>query len=512
MIKINNIRTASGTREAIQKKVDRLLREQHVPFHIYRQSLDARKGIVYNTAVVVDRDATAALLKNKDIQIYEEDDFTIDVTRRPKHVAVVGAGPAGLFAAYILTTYGVAVDLYEQGADILTRTKDVDALLAGRGLNEDSNVAFGEGGAGTFSDGKLTARSKDPRVREVLEIFREHGAPEAISYEAKPHIGTDLLRGIIMSMGDYIRDHGGAIHYHAKLTDLTLESGQVTRYTINDTAYPAHEVVLALGNGARATFAWLKDKIAMESKPFAVGFRIEHRQTMVDRAQYHVESRRSLPPASYALTYNDKVLNHGAYTFCMCPGGYVIDSSSEAGHLCVNGMSYHKRSGDNANSALIVTVDSEIFGEGVLAGMDFQREMERKAYALGGGKVPVQRLGDFIDNVPTTRFAGVEPTAQRWVATNLRGIYPPVIDEMIIKSVTAMGRQLHGFDDPDAVLSGVETRSSSPVRMVRDGFGRAVGVANLYVCGEGSGYAGGIVSSAVDGIKAAETILGGNHA
>lgn len=508
MIIIKNISLQSDDSGKLYQKLKKILKRDNFNWEIYRKSIDARKGISYNFQVLVDVEISDRELgKIKGAERYSEENFEIQVKNPPKKVAIVGSGPAGLFCAYILSSYGVKVNVYEQGEPVEDRIKAIEKYLETGELNVNSNIQFGEGGAGTFSDGKLTARSKDKRVREVLKIFREHGAPKEIMYDSKPHIGTDILQNVIISMREKIKENGGEYHFSHKFQDMEVGEN-INSIIINNSKVFADRYVLALGNSSREAFEFLSKKIEMENKPFAVGFRIEHKRADIDFAQYKV--KRELPSASYQLSYNDKEIGKSAYTFCMCPGGYVVDSSSELGKTCVNGMSYHSRDGENSNSALIVTIDKNTFGEDVLAGMNFQREIESKTYELGKGNIPVQRLGDFIENRVTEEFGAITPSTAKYVKANLRGIYSGEIEEMIINATKYMGKRLKGFDTEDAILSAAETRSSSPVRMLRDENLKSIGFDNLYVIGEGSGYSGGIVSSAIDGIKAAENILGGN--
>lgn len=513
MIIIRNIIIERDDKNELQKKVDKLLRRKDVKFEIYRKSIDARKNIKFNFQVLVDLDLSEKEIKKiKGADFYEKEDFKPEINNPPKEVDIVGAGPAGLFCAYILSENGVKVNIYERGEKVEDRVNTVNSFMNGQELNPESNIQFGEGGAGTFSDGKLTARSKDKRVRLVLDIFRERGGPEEIMYEQKPHIGTDILKNVIINMRKTIEKNGGQYHFSNRLSNIDIENKKLKSFTVNEKVRESDSLVLALGNSARDSFEMLSEKISMENKQFAVGFRIEHKRKMIDTAQYNgkLESidGKKLPPASYNLTYNNKEKNMGAYTFCMCPGGYVIDASSEKNRKCVNGMSFHKRDGENSNSALIVTIDERFYGNNLLDGMRFQREIEEKTYKLGEGKIPVQRLEDFISNKESKSFGKIKSSLGRdCKLSNLREIYPEEINEMIIEAVKYMGRKLKGFDDNDAILSGSETRSSSPVKLLRDENNQAENIKNLYFCGEGSGYSGGIVSSAIDGIKTAEKIL-----
>lgn len=513
MIIIRNIILESDNEEKLRKKIAKLIKRNDFSYEIYRKSIDSRKGIKYSYQVLVDINLEDKELKKiKDADRFTFRESEIKINNPPKEVTIIGSGPAGLFAAYVLAENKVKVKIYERGEAIEDRIKTIEAFKNGEKLNPESNIQFGEGGAGTYSDGKLTARSKDPRVRKVLETFYKHGAPKDILIDAKPHIGTDLLTGVIKSMREEIIKNGGEFHYSHRLNDISITNNKVESIIINDERYKSPAYVLAIGHSARDTFEILKDKIPMENKNFAVGFRIEHKRKTINKAQYNGKTRdiegNALPEATYNLSYNNKENNMSAYTFCMCPGGYVVNASSEEGMICVNGMSYHDRNADNSNSALIVGIGEEIYGRNLLDGMKFQREMEKKAYEIGLGKVPIQKLIDFKENIITYEFEDIKPSIQSaYQKANLREIYPEEINQMIIKATEYMGKKLVGFNDDNAILSGVETRSSSPIRMIRDNENKALNIDNLYVAGEGSGYSGGIVSSAVDGIKTAEAIL-----
>ncbi|MDD7305883.1 MAG: NAD(P)/FAD-dependent oxidoreductase [Peptoniphilaceae bacterium] len=514
MIIIRNIILETDDINLLKEKVAKLINRKKFDFEIYRKSIDARKEIKFNFQVLVNIDLSDKEIKRiKGAARYEVEDLKIEVHKPEKEVSIIGSGPAGLFCAYILSKYKVKVHIYERGEKIEDRIKTIEDFIQGKkDLNLESNVQFGEGGAGTYSDGKLTARTKDKRQREVLKIFVDHGAPKDIMYEKKPHVGTDLLRKVIISMRKEIEKNGGVFHFSHKLEDIEIKNGKVRYMVINGEKISTPACVLALGNSSRDTFEILSKKIPMENKNFAVGFRIEHKREDINLAQYsghlYQKSGKVLPAATYNLSYNDKDLGLGAYTFCMCPGGHVIDASSEANRKCVNGMSYHGRNAENSNTALIVTVDEKIYGNKLLDSMQFQRKIEEKAYEVGQGKIPVQRLEDFINNVATKKLGRIKPSVKpSYKLSNLRGIYPEVINQMIIKATAYMGKRLKGFDDKDAILSGVEVRSSSPVRLLRDKENKSLGLNNLYVIGEGSGYSGGIVSSAIDGIKTAENLL-----
>ena len=378
-------------------------------------------------------------------------------------------------------------------------------------MNEESNVQFGEGGAGTFSDGKLTCRSKDPLIREVLDVFVEHGAPEEIKILQKPHIGTDILKEVIKSIRGEIISLGGEVQFNTKMTDIIIEDGRVKGIVTDKGELKTDSVFLALGHSSRETFRMLHQKgIAMESKPFAVGFRIEHPQTLINKAQYGDQYENPiLPQAEYQLTYRTKK-GRGVYTFCMCPGGRVISACSEEHRLCVNGMSYHGRNLENANSAIITNINEEDYGKGILSGMEFQERIEEKAFNMGENYyAPVQLVGDYINNRVSTGFKRVFPTYKPGtVFKNLNEIYSEEINEAIKEAIINLDKKLEGFSLEDAILTGVETRTSSPVRILRDKESfQSISTKGLYPTGEGAGYAGGIMSSAVDGIKAAAVYL-----
>ena len=513
MIIIRNIILESDNPEKLKMKIEKLINKKDFSYEIYRKSIDSRKGIKFSYQVLVDIDPTDKELKRiKNADRFEFRQSNIEINNPPKEVAIIGAGPSGLFTAYVLSQNGVKVKVYERGEAIEDRIKTIEKFKNTGKLNPESNIQFGEGGAGTYSDGKLTARSKDPRVRMVLETFHKHGAPDDIMIDAKPHIGTDLLRDVIINMREEIKANGGEFYFSHHLDDINISDQVVESIIVNGENIQSEAYVLAVGHSARDTFQMLSDKIPIENKNFAVGFRIEHKRQTINDAQYNGKNTdmegNPLPAASYNLSYNDKESGLSAYTFCMCPGGYVVNASSEENMTCVNGMSYHNRDGENSNSAIIVTIGEEIYGNNLLDGMRFQREIEKKTFNLAKGDVPIQKFVDFKENKETTVLGNIKPSVESaYKLANLRGIYPDIIDEMLIKAIDYMGNRLRGFSADDSILSGVETRSSSPIRMVRDEENKSQGISNLYVIGEGSGHSGGIVSSAVDGIKTAESIL-----
>lgn len=519
MIRIDQLRLPVGhTREQLERK---LLKTLHIGkrelngYHIWKRSLDARKkpDLSYSYSVDVDVAEEGRILKQMGAKVRHVSPKPYclpahgsePLTRRP---VVVGSGPAGLFCAYLLAQAGYKPLVIERGAPVRERIQDVERFWETGVLRPDSNVQFGEGGAGTFSDGKLNTLVKDTagRGRFVLETFVRHGAPKDILWEQKPHIGTDLLTETVESMRCAIIRMGGEFRFHSQVTDLVPEerllilNGQETLKT--DAA------VFAIGHSARDTFEMLYGHgVAMSAKSFAAGVRIEHRQSLIDRNMYGREDRGDLPAASYKLT--EKLDNgRGVYTFCMCPGGYVVDASSEEGHLAVNGMSYRSRAGENANSAVIVTVTPEDYGsDHPLAGIRFQRMLEKRAWEAGGGRIPVQRFADFCLDKKTTAAGSIRPNMKgQYTYGDVRGIFPDVLAESLEEGIRSMDRKIQGFADPDALLSGVESRTSSPVRIERDADFRS-NLSWIYPCGEGAGYAGGITSAAMDGMKTAEALI-----
>ncbi len=514
------------TDEVLEKKASKILgirRDEIAELTILRHSIDARKKPklfqVYTLGVKLKNDAieekTVKRCKNKDVSVSQDNNYIFKVSgeneldNRP---VIVGMGPAGLFCAYMLSIYGYDPIILERGFDVETRTKDVEDFWNGGALNPDSNVQFGEGGAGTFSDGKLNTLIKDKRGRnrEVLRIFAQCGAPDEILYDSKPHIGTDVLKNIVVKMRKTIIANGGSVKFGAKLTAVEVKDNKVCGITVNDNEkIKTSLLVLAIGHSARDTFEYLdKIKVPMEAKSFAVGMRIEHPQKMINKYVYGDAIGGKMPAASYKLTAKTDV-GRGVYSFCMCPGGYVVNSSSEDKRLAVNGMSYADRNSPNANSAIIVQVSPDDYeGESALAGIEFQRRLEEKAYELGKGKVPVQYYGDYKNNcISIENKDCTKPCIKgEYSFTNLRGLLPDECEKAFIEGMEQFDRIIKGFADKGAVLSGIESRTSSPIRILRDDNLESPAVRGLYPCGEGAGYAGGITSAAMDGILVAEQI------
>ena len=503
--------------------------QEYVAMHIRKKSLDARKKpelfYVYTVDVEVKKEADfRKRLKNvKNISFHKAESvynwkITGEETLSHRPV-IIGTGPAGLFCGYHLARMGYQPILLERGSSVDERIQDVENFWNGGTLKINSNVQFGEGGAGTFSDGKLNTLVNDRfgRNTEVLRIFVENGAPEHILYESKPHIGTDVLALVVKNMRNAIISMGGEVRFHNLVTDIFYKDindrkqlyALEVRNLITDEIYTLNteHTVLAIGHSARDTFETLLSRdFQMESKSFAVGVRMEHPQTMINDSQYGKNAPSGLPAAPYKLAVNLEN-GRGVYTFCMCPGGYVVNASSENGRLAVNGMSYSGRDGQNANTAVIVTVTPEDYGtDSILAGMKFQRELEENAYREGKGKIPVQMWKDFKANVPSKGPGEIIPQlkgAYTW--GNVRAIFPDFIADSLEEGIQKFEHKIAGYAREDAVLSGVESRTSSPVRILRDETLQS-NVRGIYPCGEGAGYAGGITSAAMDGLKVAECI------
>lgn len=380
---IREIKLKDSTYNSLQEKVDSLTRTKKSKFEIFQSSIDARCGIKYVYSVLIDGDIPKHLLKNKSVQIFEKKEYEFKPTNTKKSVVIIGFGPSGIFAAYYLSKSGVKVTVIERGEKIEDRTQSVRKFFEKGSLNFNSNISFGEGGAGTFSDGKLTSRSKDPRLYEVLKTLTEFGAPSEILHKKMPHVGTDILREIIIKMRKHLEDLGTKFYFSTKADDFVFKDGKLIKVFAGEKEFEADDFVLAIGNSSWDTIENLKGKIKISNKNFAVGFRIEHLREDIDKAQYK-ENYKNLPSASYNLSYKAEG-NKGVYTFCMCPGGYVINSSSYEGCLSVNGMSYHKRDFVNSNSAIVTSVNEEDYGDCELSALNYQKEIERKAFYLEEG-------------------------------------------------------------------------------------------------------------------------------
>lgn len=513
MIKITNIKIKADLSddelfEKIYKKY-KINKNDVTERRIIKKSIDARNkaDIFYNYSVELECKNEN---KIKNVQIVKkEEPFKIIVNRKSsKRPVIIGAGPAGLFSALTLAQNGIKPIIIEQGKTVDERKKDVEEFQKTGKLNTLSNVQFGEGGAGTFSDGKLTSGIHNPLCKIVLKEFYNFGAPEQILYINKPHIGTDNLINIIRNMRNEIIKLGGEFLFNEKVTDFEFENSKVTA-VICGKRIETDTVILAIGHSARSTFEKLYEKgVKMEKKNFSIGVRIEHKQSMINKSQYGEITKLKLPPAEYKMAYHGE--NRSCYTFCMCPGGTVIASSSEPETIVTNGMSVYARNGENANSAVLVNVTQNDFkGESPLEGMYFQKDLEQKAFKLGGSNynAPIQRFEDFENNVKSTHIGEIKPTYKPGVTlSNLNEILPDFISKTLVEGIKYFDKSIKGFAHPDAILTGVETRSSSPVQITRNE-NKQSNIKGLYPCGEGAGYAGGIMSAAVDGIKCAIAVL-----
>lgn len=513
MIKITNIKIRADLSddelfEKIYKKY-KINKNDVTERRIIKKSIDARNkaDIFYNYSVELECKNEN---KIKNVQIVKkEEPFKIIVNRKSsKRPVIIGAGPAGLFSALTLAQNGIKPIIIEQGKTVDERKKDVEEFQKTGKLNTLSNVQFGEGGAGTFSDGKLTSGIHNPLCKIVLKEFYNFGAPEQILYINKPHIGTDNLINIIRNMRNEIIKLGGEFLFNEKVTDFEFENSKVTA-VICSKRIETDTIILAIGHSARSTFEKLYEKgVKMEKKNFSIGVRIEHKQSMINKSQYGEITKLKLPPAEYKMAYHGE--NRSCYTFCMCPGGTVIASSSEPETIVTNGMSVYARNGENANSAVLVNVTPNDFkGESPLEGMYFQKDLEQKAFKLGGSNynAPIQRFEDFENNVKSTHIGEIKPTYKPGVTlSNLNEILPDFISKTLIEGIKYFDKSIKGFAHPDAILTGVETRSSSPVQITRNE-NKQSNIKGLYPCGEGAGYAGGIMSAAVDGIKCAIAVL-----
>lgn len=532
MIRIQQLKLPVGhTQRDLEQKIRRELRlkpEEPLSYELRKRSVDARRKPELFFSYVIDckterEEQIYKRTDHKKVVLIQEKPYRFPeagaapMSRRP---VIVGTGPAGLFCGLMLAGHGYEPILLERGADVDTRMKDVaDFWETGR-LNPQSNVQFGEGGAGTFSDGKLNTlvKDKDGRNREALRLFAAAGAEPSILYESKPHIGTDVLVKVVKNIRMEIERLGGSVRFGAEATGYRTENGRLTGLVINGSEFLACDTaVFAIGHSARNTFEMLYESgIRMESKEFAAGFRVEHRQKDVNLSQYGRENPAPLQAASYKVTAQ-AANGRGVYSFCMCPGGYVVNASSEPERLAVNGMSYSGRSGENANSAVIVSVrKSDFASEHPLAGIAFQRMLEEAAYKAGGGKIPVQRLGDLrrafaernglSGEIKEKEAKKIKPCMKgAWQSADLSGILPKELTEAFLDGMEQFARMIKGFNDEGALVSAVESRTSSPVRILRDETFQS-NIKGIYPCGEGAGYAGGIMSAAMDGMRVAEAV------
>ncbi len=484
-------------------------------FRIVKKSIDARdkKNILYVYEVCVslkNEEKVFRKCSSPDILLYEEVPYVFPKGKKmPDRPIIVGSGPAGLFCAYMLAEAGYKPIVLERGDSMNERIQSVEKFFQTNQLDPESNIQFGEGGAGTFSDGKLNTLTKDKfgRNQKVFEIFVENGAPKEILYLHNPHIGTDILRDVVVNMRNHILSLGGEFHYRSCVTNLLVSNGKITGVEVNHKEKISSScVVLAIGHSARDTFVMLhKQGVLMKPKNFAVGVRVEHPRRMIDQSQYG-EFASTLGSASYKLTYQTKE-GRGVYSFCMCPGGFVVNASSEKGRLVVNGMSNYDRKEENSNSAIVVSVTPDDFGCDIFSGMEFQRKLEEAAYQEGKGLIPVQLYKDFCNNQVSTSYGEIHPHTKGSTSFgNLRNVLPSFVSDSILEAMPEFGKKIQQFDREDALFLGVETRTSSPVVIERnDDF--VSSISGLYPCGEGAGYAGGITTAAIDGMKTAEKIV-----
>lgn len=523
MLRISQLRLdIEESLDLIPKKIMQKLHIQEqdlISYHIFKESIDARKKdhIFFNYIVDCKVKGEDRILKKKFKDVTKTPDYryhlpekgVVGMKHRP---IIVGFGPAGMFSALLLAQMGYEPIIFERGSDIEQRVEAVERFWKEGILDTENNVQFGEGGAGTFSDGKLTTRVKDPRVHKILEEFVRFGAPEEILYQAYPHIGTDLLRGIVRAIREEIIALGGEIHFSSCVEELLIEHGEIQGVKVKGHTYESEHVILAIGHSARDTYHMLKEKgVYMKAKAFAVGARIEHPQSLINRAQYKgFADHPRLGAAEYRLTHMASN-GRGVYTFCMCPGGTVVPSTSCKGGVVVNGMSEHARDKENANSALLVQIRTSDFDDDPMKGIAFQEAIEQKAFIAGGStyQAPAQLVKDFLRHTPSKEIKRVKPSYALGVTLcNLHEVLPKEVCEAMAEGIQSFDHKLRGFAMDDAVLTGVETRSSSPIRLERSQEEHtSISVKGLYPCGEGAGYAGGIVSSAIDGLRCAEKII-----
>ncbi|WP_125153977.1 NAD(P)/FAD-dependent oxidoreductase [Clostridium rectalis] len=523
-IRINNlILNIDEDMDFLKEKVTKKLKissDSIKDFKILKESIDARKknSIKFNYTVEVACDNETKIVakaNNKDVlieQVKYNKELKLGNKKMTHRPIIVGMGPAGMFAGLLMAKKGYKPIIFERGEDVENRTISVNEFWREGKFNKNSNVQFGEGGAGTFSDGKLTTRIKDSRCDFILEEFVKSGAPEEILYMGKPHIGTDILKEVVKNIRNKIIGLGGHVYFNSRLEDIVIKDNKLKSIIVNNNEVPCESLIMSIGHSARDTYEMLfKRGIFMESKPFAIGVRVEHDQSMINENQYGKYAiHPRLRAADYRLACKTSN-NRSVYSFCMCPGGQVVAAASEDGMLVTNGMSYHNRDGKNANAAIVVAVGGEDFqGDSPLKGMEFQRYYENLAYKLGGNNyfAPIQLLGDFLIDEKSKKIGKIQPTYKPgYELTDLRKCLPKYVVQSLKDGFVNFDRKIKGFGDKNAILSGIETRTSAPVRIVRGENLQSISAQGLYPAGEGAGYAGGIMSAAVDGLKVAESIM-----
>jgi len=525
VLRVLNIRTAVPMKKKLEALIAKKLRCSLMDIEricIVRRSIDARRKpriyLVFTVDVVFHDEAKVwrRCRGNKDVRQIQEDVFTPPAagsTLLAHRPIVIGMGPSGLAAALMLAQRGYKPLVFERGCDMDTRTAHVEEFWRGGVFRPDSNVQFGEGGAGTFSDGKLTTRVNHPLLRHILQTLVDAGAPKEILYAYNPHVGTDILRRVVKNMRHMIELAGGTVCFQSCVTDIKRDdTGKITAVVVNGkTEYPADIVIMGIGHSARDTYYMLYDKgIALEKKPFAIGVRIEHEQDVIDRAQYGCSAAElGLEPADYALVYHSPE-GRSCYSFCMCPGGVVVGAASEEGYVVTNGMSLYRRDSGVANSALVVNVTADdLGGDSPLAGIAFQRQYEKLAYEVGGRNycAPAQTVGDFLQRPGSGAEKSVHTYRPGITWADLHDVLPSFVTDTLAQALPYFGRRIHGFDDNHVVMTGVETRTSAPVRILRGEDRTALQADGLYPVGEGAGYAGGIMSAFLDGLETAITII-----
>ena len=532
MIKIESVKISAkkktDLKESLIKKYG--IRGEIKDFRILKKSLDARKksdiNFIYSFGLKLDDKEERFLLKkyNNITELIEKPyKVPFNNSSENSNTVVVGMGPAGLFSAYVLSEAGMNVTVIDRGRKVEDRIEDVENFWNNEILDSESNVQFGEGGAGTFSDGKLNTgiKDKEGRIDFILRTFVKFGAHEDILYDSKPHIGTDVLREVIKNLRSYLEEKGVKFFFSTKFISFESKDGEVTSLKVadleNNTEYSMEcdNLILAIGHSARDTFEYLNGRLNMAPKAFAMGFRVIHKQAFIDAAQYGDDYRdlyEELDPSPYKLTYNSK--ERGVYSFCMCPGGYVVNASSEKGRLCVNGMSDHKRDSGFANSAIIVQIkEDDLKQDDVFYGMNLQREVEENAYKTGNGLIPICTFKEFVESFGHNsglsfdeEFDCENAFKGKFIKADLKDIFPDFIAESFIEGMLDFDKKIKGFAKSNPVIAAVEARSSSPVKIIRDDTLQS-NIKGIYPCGEGAGYAGGIISAAVDGIKCAERII-----